>query len=272
VPLFGGRRAVWIKAGSRNFAAAVELVLATPPRDCRVVIEAGELRRTAPLRVICEKSKVAAAVPCYADGERELGRLVDEEMRAAGLNVAPEARAALVGLIGGDRAASRSELNKLALYAHGKDRVSLDDVLAVVTDASALALDGLLDATFSGRMADTETLFARALAAGVSSGTILSAALRHVVQLHKARLAVEAGDDIRRAVGVFIPPPHFSRNAAIESALKAWTSERLARAMEVLAEAMHESRKLRAPIDELADPLAQRALLSVAVQARRRER
>ena len=43
VPLFGGKRAIWIKAGGRNFALAVEMVLATPPVDCRIVIEAGEL-------------------------------------------------------------------------------------------------------------------------------------------------------------------------------------------------------------------------------------
>src|SRR6187401_1345253 len=43
VPLFGGRRAVLVKAGSRNFASAVEMVLATPPADCRIVIEAGDL-------------------------------------------------------------------------------------------------------------------------------------------------------------------------------------------------------------------------------------
>ena len=28
MPLFGGRRAVWVKAGSRNFAAAVEALVA----------------------------------------------------------------------------------------------------------------------------------------------------------------------------------------------------------------------------------------------------
>ena len=60
VPLFGGRRAVWVKAGSRNFAAAVEAVVASPPTDCRIVIEAGDLRRTAPLRALCEKAKSAA--------------------------------------------------------------------------------------------------------------------------------------------------------------------------------------------------------------------
>jgi DNA polymerase-3 subunit delta len=156
IPLFGGRRAVWVKAGSRNFAAAVEAVVASPPTDCRIVIEAGDLRRTAPLRAICEKAKSAAVLPCFADTERDLTRLVDDEMREAKLNIAPDARAALVSLIGGDRQASRSEIRKLALYAHGKDRVVLDDVLAVVADASALALDAVVDAAFAGRATETE--------------------------------------------------------------------------------------------------------------------
>src|ERR1700689_5074310 len=84
VPLFGGRRAVWVRAGSRNFAAAVERVLAAPPAaDCRIVIEAGDLRRGAPLRNLCERASNAAALPCYADTGRDLDRLIDDEMRAA---------------------------------------------------------------------------------------------------------------------------------------------------------------------------------------------
>ena len=75
IPLFGGRRAVWVKAGSRNIAPAVEELLALPVGECRVVIEAGDLRRNAPLRALCERAKNAAALPCYADTERDLARL-----------------------------------------------------------------------------------------------------------------------------------------------------------------------------------------------------
>ena len=71
IPLFGGRRAVWVKAGSRNIAPAVEALLALRTIECRVVIEAGDLRRNAPLRSLCEKAKNAAALPCYADNERD---------------------------------------------------------------------------------------------------------------------------------------------------------------------------------------------------------
>ncbi len=115
MPLFGGRRAVWVKAAGRNIAPAVEALLGAPMAECRVVIEAGDLRRNAPLRALVERAKNAAALPCYADNERDRARLIDEEMRAAGLTLEPEARALLIPLLGGDRAASRNEIRKLAL-------------------------------------------------------------------------------------------------------------------------------------------------------------
>ena len=270
VPLFGGRRAIWIKAGGRNFAAAIDAVLATPLIDCRIIIEAGDLRRSAPIRAVCEKAKSAAVIACYVDNERDLVRLVDDEMRDAKLTIAPDARAALVSLIGGDRQASRSEIRKLALYAHGKDRIELDDVLAVVADASALALDAVVDAAFAGRTSDAEAQFSKALAAGTSAGTILFSALRHVTQLHKARLALDSGDGADAALSVFIPPLHFRRKPLVETALRSWTVPRLEQLMDQLAKAALEVRSLRAPIDTLADPIAQRALLAIAVAARRK--
>src|SRR5580698_6681668 len=177
IPLFGGRRAVWVKAGGRNIAPAVEALLALPRIECRVIIEAGDLRRNAPLRALCERAKNAAALPCYADSERDRERLIDDEMRAAGLSLKPDARALLIPLLGGDRAASRSELRKLALYAQGRGQdgkqVSVEDIAAVVSDASALALDDIVDAAFAGRTADLETQLGKMRTAGTAAGTLL---------------------------------------------------------------------------------------------------
>src|SRR6266702_4547249 len=267
IPLFGGRRAVWVKAGARNFAPALDALIADPPSDCRIVIEAGDLRRNAPLRVVCERAKNAVALPCYPDAEKDLLRLIDDEMRDAGLAISPEARSALVPLLGGDRLASRHEIAKLALFARGKARVELDDVMAVVADASTLALDGMVDAAFAGRTVELEVQLGKARTAGTSAGTIVSTALRQVVQLHKARLAVDQGASVSDAAGGIQPFLHFSRRPAVEAALKAWTSARLERAMSQLAEATLETRKQTA----LADVIAQRSLLAIAVNARRRE-
>jgi len=58
----------------------------------------------------------------------------------------------------GDRRASLSEIRKLALYAKGESNVTLADVLAVVADASALALDDVADAARGTRRPTVETL------------------------------------------------------------------------------------------------------------------
>jgi DNA polymerase-3 subunit delta len=267
VPLFGGRRAVLVKAGARNISAAVEPVIAQPSNECRVIIEAGNLSKSAPLRALCEKAKVAAVLPCYADGVRDLDRLIDEEMRGAGLTISADARAALLALLGGDRLASRGEIRKLALYAQGNDRVELADVAAVVSDASNLALDGVIDAAFAGRTGEVETEFAKARAGGSSPAAIVSGAIRQVANLHKMKLAVEGGDSIDTAMKRGAPPVHFTRANAVGEALRTWSPAQFLRAMQQLAEASLEARR-NAP---LAEAIAQRTLLSIAVSARRRE-
>jgi DNA polymerase-3 subunit delta len=266
IPLFGGRRAVWVKAGAQNFAPAVEALLASLPENTRVVIQAGDLRRNAPLRTVCEKARAAVALPCYPDGERDLSRLIDGEMRKHGLSISPQARAALLPLLGGDRLASRNEIEKLALFARGKGQVEVEDVIEVVADASALALDAVMDAAFAGEPGELETQLAKVRTAGTAASTIMSAALRQIFQLHRARLGVERGMSVSDAASAMQPFLHFSRRPAVEKALNSWTSARLERAMTRLAQAALQTRQQSA----IAQVTSERALLELALQARKR--
>lgn len=190
VPLFGGRRAVLVKAGSRNIAPAVDTVIAAPSTECRIIIEAGNLGKSAPLRALCEKAKTAAALPCYADNARALTQLVDDEVRTAGLTIEGDARAALIGLLGSDRLSSRNEIRKLTLYARGKKSIELADITAAVADASEIALDGVVDAAFAGRTGEVDSEFSKARAGGSSPAAIISAAIRQVASLHKMMLSL----------------------------------------------------------------------------------
>jgi DNA polymerase-3 subunit delta len=265
IPLFGGRRAIWVKAGARNFAAAVEALAGCASPDCRVVIEAGELRRNAPLRVVCERAKTAITLPSYEDDERALAQLIDTELREHGLSISADARAALVPLLGGDRMASRQELRKLALFARGKSRIELDDVRAVVSDASGLEVDELVDTAFAGRPDELEIQFGKARVAGTSPGTIMSAALRQVGQLHRARLAVDDGVPPEEAAKSILPfGSSFGRRNEIARVLGMWSSARLQRAMGQLADIALEARQH----SDMAALLTQRALFALATNAR----
>lgn len=266
VPLFGGRRAIRVRAGSRNFAGGIDTLAEIAIRDCRIVIEAGELRPESPLRKACERAKNAVAIACYPDTERDLAKLIDDELKPSNLRIAQDARATLMGLLGGDRQASRNELRKLALYAHGQGEVSLDDVMAVVSDASDLKLDPIVDAAFAGNAALVESEFAKAMVAGTYPGVIVSAAQRQAAWLHKSALAMAGGTPLASVLDGGFPRLHFSRKTAVETALRNFSPPRLAGIIEQLGTAALDMRKQTA----LAAVIAQRALLAIAANAKRR--
>jgi DNA polymerase III subunit delta len=131
----------------------------------------------------------------------------------------------------------------------------------VVSDASDLVLDELVDTAFAGRTADLDLLLSKLRDEGTSLGSIFFAVQRQLAQLHKWRAAMEAGElsSIDRAM----PPVHFSRKELVEIALKQWSAARLGGAMSEFADAVLASRKTPA----VAQAIAERALLSISRQA-----
>ena len=250
VPLFGGRRVISVRlSGNRPIQAAVEAILAAPPLDSWVVILAGELRKTAALRRLCETHKGAAAIACYADTARDLDRIIDEETRAARLSITAEARAALRDLIGGDRLASRSEVQKLCLYAAGQDAIGLGDVGAIIGDAAAFALDEAVDAVAIGDGRAFDRAYRRLTASGTPGFVTAGAVIRHFDFLHRTRARFEAGASPASIVAAASPPIFFKRRDDVERQIALWPLARIERVLDNLDQAMLDSR-LRGTISD----------------------
>lgn len=265
VALFGGRRVIALRAGSRNIVPAVEALLAAPISDAVVVIEAGDLKRGAGLRALCEGSPRANAIVCYADSDRDLSRLIDTMTAEANIPIDRDARAELMGLLGGDRMASRGEISKLLLYAAGEPRITTEHVRAIVGDASSLALDEIADSAFAGQPAEMSTAFAKATHEGMRADIILGSVCRAGQALHQMRLSIEQGGSPERAVESARPAIHFRRKPLVEKALRSWTVPRLVTALLTLDDALLAARRHAG----LGPSIAERALLQLATQARR---
>lgn len=253
VPMFGGDRVIIVRiAGNRQIDKSLTAILEAPPRDAWIVLTAGELRKTSPIRKLCEASRGAWAVGAYADSDSDLNRIIDEETAAAGLTIAADARAALRGLIGSDRMISRSEVRKLCLYAGDNGEIALADVRAVIGDAGAFATDEVLDAMASGDSAALDVAYRRLVSSGMPGVVTAGAALRHFNFLEKARAAVDGGESPEAAVRRAVPPIFpYSRQSAVTRQIAAWSPARLARALAMLDRAMLDSRLNGSLADEI---------------------
>lgn len=263
IGLFGGRRAIWVRAGSRNLAPSVQPLLAAPPQDARVVIEAGDLATRNPLRTSIEASRTAMALPCYADEGRDLPGIIDGMLQEWGLAADRDAKELLKLSLSPDRLLIRRELEKLASFAGDARTVTAADVEAVIADAGVSVLDTVLDAIFLGDMAELDRGLSRLALEGEDAGVLVGAALRHAMTLHKARVSLDLGTDMDRVTEqsrIF-----FKRKQAFQRQLGKWPRVTLESAIATLREAQAQARRNGA----IAMSLASRAFITVAMRASR---
>ena len=242
--LFGGTRLIRLReaTGDKRLADTLKAVLADPPPGAHLAVEAGEPRRGAALLKAFERTRSGYALPCYADDERAVGRVVDEAFASARITLDDDAKAALIATLGGDRLLSRMEIDKLLLYAHGTDRVTLADVEAVVGDAASGGADLVVDAALSGDRAGLEVALTRFLAAKASPFLLLRDLSGSLQAIERAQgEGGGPGAVVRRLEGMG-QRIHFRRLPHLKKAAGRLSPERTTRLVSETAEAVLRSR------------------------------
>lgn len=241
--MFGGQRIVRLVAGQRTPTGDLAGLLASGPPANPLVVEAGNLKPSAKLRQLFEKSDIAAAVACYADTESSLTAMVDDVLRANDLSITQEARHLLLRNLGGDRALSRMEVDKLALYALGAGEVTAEDVSDVVGDASDFTLERIVNAAAEGRLGAGLADIDRMVHAGQSPQALLAALNRHFQMLHRLVKSSESGAILSDVMRQVRPPPHPRLREALTRQLRLWSSPKIERGISLIHQATDQTRR-----------------------------
>ena len=267
ISMFADRRLVWVRnAGiQKTLAEEVRVLCERPRSDVFILIEAGDLKKGTPLRSFVESSPSAVALPCYADQDRDLKTLVDEELRKANVSILPDARALLISKLGGDRLSSRAEIAKLALHALGTGgRIDLPLVHALGGDTAPSTDAELMDSLLVGDITEFDRMFSGRSPETLQS--LLSAIIRHLHFLHLIRHELENGKSAESSLNAHRPPLFFGRRAKVERALQLWSTESLRRILDWLQSAVLSARGR----PEAARAIARNQLLRIGEEALRR--
>ncbi len=241
-PMFGGRKIVRAASGRRITAAQLKPLVEGEALEGYLIVEAGNLRPDDALRSLFERSASAAAVACFPDEARDLDAVIREVFAATKVQITPEAKRLLILRLGADRALSRAEIDKLALYAHGKSLIDESDVEAAVGDAAELALDRIVMAAASGKAAAALAECDRSVASGESPQGIIAALQRHFLRLHRMRGALDSGRSMDEVLRSLRPPPHFKQRDALEQQARSWSARKLNAALARIAEVAKAAR------------------------------
>ena len=263
--LTGGARVVRVRGAGNDVAELFAGFLDAAAEGALVVVEAGELAKSSPLRVAFEKADRGAALPCYADDPEALEAVVRSALSAHGLTADHDAFAYLLENLGGDRGVTRAELAKLAIYMGERTRIGADDAAACVGDSAQIGLDNLIFAAGGGDHAGAARALSRLALDGVAPVAALRALLRHLQRLHLVAGQAAQGGRVEQAVASLRPPVYFKRLEGFRAQARAWRPAHLATAMDLVVEAELDCKTTGLP----AAPIAARAVMRVTEAARR---
>jgi DNA polymerase-3 subunit delta len=266
--LTGGRRVVRVRGAGDALAKLFTGFLQSAPGEALVVVEAGELPSRSALRRAFEAARRAVAIGCYPDSPRELATVIRETLAANRVSASRDAGQFLVERLGGDRLLTRSELEKLALYAGEGGRVELEDARLSVSDTAAIELDDAVMAAAEGDAVRVERVLGRVLQQGESPVSIIRALLRHLHRLHVLTVRLAGGSNIDEVLRTARPPIFFKQEDSFRRQLGLWTEARLRPQLDRIAKAELNMKTTGFP----AETICRDAMLAVAQAARERPR
>jgi DNA polymerase III subunit delta len=170
----------------------------------------------------------------------------------------------LVEHLGGDRLLTRSEIEKLALYAGDGGRVELDDALLSVGDSAALELDDAVMAAAEGDMTRLDRVLGRVFQEGESPVSVIRAMLRHLHRLHALAALISAGTPVAEVLRNARPPIFYKYEDSFKRQLTLWGEARLRPELDRIGEAELRMKQTGLP----AETLCRHALLELAQAAR----
>ncbi len=263
LPMTGGRRVVRVREATDAAAPHIRSVLKSNAQGF-VVVEGPGLAVRSKLRTDVEAAPDGAAIGCYPEEGRALAATIRDTLRSVGVTVEPDALSWLSGQLGADRAATRAELEKLALYAGPGGRVDISAAMACIGDLSGLSLEDALFAAIIGDVATTDRALELAIAEGAAPVQVLRAGIMHLQRLQRARLAMdESGLSAGDATKTIRPPVFYRRVPTFNRALGLWSSPAIAAAIGGLAETERNCKRTGWP----DQTLCRNAVLALARRA-----
>ena len=231
------RRLVWVRGKGTELLSSCKTAFSQSLDSAFIVVEATDTTSRHALVKLFENADHAAAVGCYADSAADLGAVLKEITTRDGISIDRDAAALVIQRLGSDRAASRQEMEKLALLAGPGGSLGYDDVAAALGDSGALTTTDIAMAAADGQIDRLQHGLEKAWSESQNAVMVLRGCQGYFRQLLSASRASQGGAPVAQAVKSLRPPVHFRLQDKMAAQLRAWTPDSLFDAVNRLQDA-----------------------------------
>lgn len=231
-----------------------------------ILVEAGNLKKTSPLRKAFEQSKNAGAFACYEDTWKDSHELILQYFNSAGKQIDNLAVRRLVEYFGSNRNMLKSEIDKLLSYCFYDDTITLDQVTNLSDDKIESSIEEICDQVLGGNITGAISRLRQINISGIGSLQLLNSLNFAFGRLKKLRIEIEGNKPASLVIKSARPPIFFKRQEIIKKQLQKWSVAQIKSACDVIFTCMKETREH----PEISAHLIERTLMNLTVIANRK--
>jgi DNA polymerase III subunit delta len=164
----GGKKLVQLHHADNGAAAAIknafEVLSADAFANSFLLVTGGDLPATSALRKLFEFNPKMAAIPCYADDEAQLEKIVATELRNAQITFDNDVPELIASACQGNRLSAINEVQKISLYLglNSKKHITFEDAENLVGVTSETSIQEICDLVLEGQTAKLQGVLQKA--------------------------------------------------------------------------------------------------------------
>lgn len=195
--MLGGRKLIIIKDCDIAAGAALKLLCEdqnfAKKSENFILIQAGDLDKSSPLRKVAEESAQFAVIACYEDDERIIKRFIENELASKQVKSSPQVIDRLLEKFGKNRQIIQLELEKIMLFLGEKKQLTIELVDSLTQSESEISANEFVMSfaaqKFDVALLQTEKLFKD----GYEAITLIRFLSNYLQKLYQSKVELELG-------------------------------------------------------------------------------
>ena len=156
--LFENEKIVIVNRCSEKIYEVIENIFEKKILDTKIIFNANILEKKSKLRNLFEKEEKLIIIPTYKDTSVSLLEIAKKFFYNYKISISQEAINLLVSRCNGDRGYLKTELDKILIYMHDKNKINLEEIYKLTNLSENFSINELVDTSLSKNFQKTSEI------------------------------------------------------------------------------------------------------------------
>ena len=191
-------------------------------QDIYLIFFSNVLDKKSKLRIFFEKEKELVCIPCYLDNERDLASIAQLELKNKNITLSRETINLLIDKSNSDRNNLRNEIEKIAAYAHGKDKIEIEEIKSLINFSGEHKSDILVNECLSGNISQYKKIMSEIYFTAINQILLLRILSNKIHRLLSIKEQSNELENVDSLLNSCRPPIFWKEKPTVKKQLLIW--------------------------------------------------